>query len=71
MAAFYRCCSTASRLEPLWGGNLLYNTKFPEIPGTQFSQSRKGWKAESTLEPPNGFEAPEAQWGSWIGNPAP
>ena len=34
MAPFYRYCSTASRLEPLSGGSLLYNTKFPEIPGT-------------------------------------
>ena len=33
MAPFYGCCSTASRLEPLWRGSLLYNTKSPEIPG--------------------------------------
>ena len=36
MAPFYGWGSTASRLEPLWGGSLLYNTKFPEIPGTHF-----------------------------------
>ena len=26
--------STASRLEPLRGGSLLFTTKFPKIPGT-------------------------------------
>ena len=31
---FYGWGSTASRLKPLSGGSLLYNTKFPEIPGT-------------------------------------
>ena len=36
MAPFYGCGSTASRLEPLQGGNLLFTTKFPEIPGTHF-----------------------------------
>ena len=36
MAAFYGWDSTASRLEPLGGGSLLYNTKSPEIPGTHF-----------------------------------
>ena len=33
---FYGWCSTASRLEPLRGGSLLFTTKFPEIPGTHF-----------------------------------
>ena len=28
--------STASRLDPLQGGSLLFTTKFPEIPGTHF-----------------------------------
>ena len=36
MAPFYGWGSTASRLEPLTGGSLLYNTKFPEIPDTDF-----------------------------------
>ena len=36
MAPFYRWGSTASRLEPLRGGSLLFTTKFPEIPGTHF-----------------------------------
>ena len=31
---FYGWGSTASRLEPLQGGNLLFTTKFPEIPST-------------------------------------
>ena len=35
MAPFNGWGSTASRLQPLWGGSLLFTTKFPEIPGTQ------------------------------------
>ena len=33
MAPFCGWGSTASRLEPLRGGSLLFTTKFPEIPG--------------------------------------
>ena len=33
---FYGWGSTASRLESLRGGSLLFTTKFPEIPGTHF-----------------------------------
>ena len=36
MAPFYGWGSTASRLEPLRGGSLLFTIKFPEIPGTHF-----------------------------------
>ena len=36
MAPFYGWGSTASRLEPLRGGSLLFTTKFPEAPGTHF-----------------------------------
>ena len=36
MAAFYGWGSTASKLEPLRGGSLLFTTKFPGIPGTNF-----------------------------------
>ena len=36
MAPFYGWGSTASRLEPLQGGSLLFTTKFPEIPGIHF-----------------------------------
>ena len=36
IAPFYGWGSTASRLEPLRGGSLLFTTKFPEIPGTYF-----------------------------------
>ena len=45
MAPFYGWSSTASRLEPLWGGSLLYNTKSLEIYGTHFSDRGriKGW----------------------------
>ena len=32
MAPFYGWGSTASRLQPLRGGSLLFTTKFPEIP---------------------------------------
>ena len=55
MAPFYGWGSTASRLEPLQGGSLLFTTKSPEIPGTHLSTS-EGRKAESTLEPTGGFE---------------
>ena len=37
MAPFYGWGSTASRLEPLRGGSLLFTTKFPEIPGTRLN----------------------------------
>ena len=45
MAPFYGWGSTVSRLEPLWGGSLLFTTKFPEIPGTPFIGLRRmrGW----------------------------
>ena len=44
-APFYGRGSTASRLEPLRGGSLLFTTKFPEIPGTHFIDlgRMKGW----------------------------
>ena len=37
MVPFYGWGSTASRLQPLRGDSLLFTTKFPEIPGTQFT----------------------------------
>ena len=45
MAPFYGLGSTASRLEPLRGGTLLFTTKFPKISGTHFTDLRrmKGW----------------------------
>ena len=45
MAPFYGWGSTASRLEPLWGGSLLFTTNLPEILGTHFinRQRMKGW----------------------------
>ena len=36
MTSFYGWGSTASRLGPLRGDGLLFTTKFPEIPGSQF-----------------------------------
>ena len=45
MAPFYGWSSTASKLEPLRGGSLLFTTKFPQIPGTHFIDlgRMKGW----------------------------
>ena len=56
MAPFYGWGSTASRLVPLREGSLLFTTKFPDIPGTHFNDLGRMKKAESTLEPPSGFE---------------
>ena len=36
MAPFHGWGSTASRLERLRGGSLLFTRNFPEIPGTHF-----------------------------------
>ena len=36
MAPFYRWGSTASRLQPLRGGSLVFTIQFPEIPATHF-----------------------------------
>ena len=36
MAPFYGWGSTASKLEPLQGGSLLFTSKFPEITGAHF-----------------------------------
>ena len=63
---FYGWGSTASRLKPLSGGSLLYNTKFPEIPGTH---SINLGRMKSWVD----FGATQWfwSWDSWIGNPAP
>ena len=42
MAPFYGWGSTASRLEPLRGGSLLFTTKFPEVPGTN-GECNQSW----------------------------
>ena len=66
MAPFCGWGSTVSRLEPLWGGSLLFTTKFPEIPGTHFIDLRrmKSW-----------VDLVVTQWfctrDLWIGNPTP
>ena len=61
---FYRWGSTASRLEPIQGGSLLFTTTFPEIPGTHFINlgRMKGWV---DLGATQWFWTREA----WIGNP--
>ena len=55
MVSFYGWDSTASRLEPLQGGSLLFTTKFSEIPGTHFIDlgRMKDWV---DLGPPSSFE---------------
>ena len=66
MAPFYGWGSTASRLQPLWGGSLLFTIQFPEITGTHFIDlvRMKGW-----------VDLGATQWfwtcDPWIGNPAP
>ena len=44
-APFYGWGSTASKLEPLQVGSLLFTTKFPGIPETHFVDlgRKKGW----------------------------
>ena len=41
MTPFYGWGSTASRLEQLRGGSLLFTPKSPEIPGTHFIDLRR------------------------------
>ena len=41
MAPFYGWGSTASRLEPLQGGSLLFTTKFPKTSGTHLINIRR------------------------------
>ena len=66
MAPFHGWDSTASRLEPLQGGSLLFTTKFPEIPGTDFIDlgRMKSWVD---------LGATQLFWtrDPWIVNPAP
>ena len=51
MAPFYGWGSTASRLEPLQGGSLLFTTG-----NSWYSLTSEGWKAKSNLSEPSGFE---------------
>ena len=55
IAPFYGWGSTASWLEPLRGGSLLFTTSSQKSLVFILSTS-EGWTAESTLEPPSGFE---------------
>ena len=55
MAPFYGWGSTASRLEPLQGGSLLFTINPQKFLVLTLSTS-EGRKAESTLEPTGGFE---------------
>ena len=57
MAPFYGWGSTASRLQPLQGGSLLFTIQFPEILGTHFIDlPRKDERLSRPWEPPSGFE---------------
>ena len=60
MAPIYGWGSTASRLELLWEGSLLYSNNSQKFLILILLTS-EGWKTESTLEPPNDFdhETPE------------
>ena len=66
MAPLYGWGSTASRLEPLRGGSLLFTTKFPKILGSHFInlERMKSW-----------VDLGANQWfwtrDPWIGDPAP
>ena len=66
MAPFYYGLGlTASRLQPIRGGSLLFTIQFPEIPGTNFIDlGRMEGRADLGV----------TQWFSlrdpWIGNPA-
>ena len=66
MTPFYGSGSTASRLEPLREGSLLFTTNLPEIPGTHFIGlgRMKDW-----------VDLGATQWfwtrDPWIWNPAP
>ena len=51
MTPFYGWGSSACRLEPLWGGSLLYQSLLSSQKFQKFPE-----KAESTLEPSTGFE---------------
>ena len=55
MAHFYGWGSTASRIEPLHGGSLLFTTSPQKFLVLTLSTSEE-WKAESNLEPPRSFE---------------
>ena len=65
IAPFNGWGSTASRLEPLRGGSLLFTTKFPEIPATHFIDLGR-MKCWVDLGATQWFWT----WDLWIGNPA-
>ena len=63
MAHFYGWGSTASRIEPLHGGSLLFTTS-PQKFLVLTSSTSEEWKAESNLEPPRCFEHETLDWES-------
>ena len=62
MALFYGWDSFALRLQHLRGGSLLLTIQFPVISGAHFINLKRIKGAESTLEPPNGFEHGPLDW---------
>ena len=57
MVPYYGWGSTASRLEPLQGGSLLFTNKSPEIPGTHFidlgrMKGRVNWESSALTTRP-------------------
>ena len=56
MAHFYGWSSTASRLEPLRGGSLVFTTLSSQKFLVLILSTSEGWTAKSTLEPPSCFE---------------
>ena len=51
MAPFYGWSSTASRLQPLPGGSLLFTIQFPEIPGTLTEGGRTKFEGGGDVGP--------------------
>ena len=71
MAPFYGWGWTTSRLGPLWGGSLLFTTKFPDIPGTHFTNCRR-MKGQVDLGATQWFWTQDPRIGDpTTGNPLP
>ena len=66
MTPFCGWGSTASGLQPLWGGSLLFAIQFPQIPGTHFIVLGR-LKVWVDLGATQWFWT----WDPWVGNPAP
>ena len=67
MAPFHGWGSTASRLQPLWGGSLLFTARFLETPGTHFIDLKrmKSW-VDLTATQWNWTRDPWIDWASSV-----